>query len=64
MVGNIYCISIDLLLSRLKGKADPSRSFWTELSTAVGIVFFIPYFAIKKLFGFLKPKQLYIKEGG
>ena len=61
MVGNIYGISIDLLLSRFKGKVDSSSSFWTELSTAVGIVFFIPYLVIKKLFGFLKPKQLYIK---
>ena len=46
---------------RLKGKADPDSSFFTELSTAVGIVFFIPYLGVKKLFGFLKPKQLYIK---
>lgn len=61
MVGNIHGISIDLLQSRLKGKADPDSSFFTELSTAVGIVFFIPYLGVKKLFGFLKPKQLYIK---
>ena len=61
MVGNIHGISIDLLQSRLKGKADPDSSFWTEFSTATGIVLFIPYLGIKKLFGFLKPKQLYIK---
>ena len=61
MVGNIHGISIDLLQSRLKGKADPDSPFWTEFSTATGIVLFIPYLGIKKLFGFLKPKQLYIK---
>jgi len=60
MVGNIHGIAIDLLQSRLRGKSDPDSSFWTEISTAVGIVLFIPYLGVKKLFGFLKPKQLYI----
>ncbi|OZA59708.1 MAG: hypothetical protein B7X69_06820, partial [Sulfurovum sp. 39-42-12] len=45
---------IDLLLSRLKGKADPSRSFWTELSTAVGIVFFIVNGGVKFCSFFVK----------
>ncbi len=60
MMGNIHGISIDLLQSRLKGKADPDSSFWTEFSTAFGIVLFVPYLAIKKLFGLLQPKQINI----
>ncbi len=63
MFGNIYGISIDLLQSRLKGKSDPDSSFWTEFSTAFGIILFIPYLAIKKLFGFLQPKQINVISG-
>jgi len=63
MIGNIHGISIDLLQSRLKGKADPDSSFWTEFSTAFGILIFIPYLAIKKLFGSLQPKQINIIGG-
>lgn len=62
MTGNIHGISIDLLQSRLKGKSDPDSSFWTEFSTAFGVVLFIPYLALKKLFGSLQPKQINIIE--
>jgi AhpD family alkylhydroperoxidase len=58
MVGNIHGISLDLLQSRIKGKADPDSSFSTEFSTAFGILVFIPYLGIKKMFGFLEPKQI------
>lgn len=60
MMGNIHGISIDLLQSRLKGKADPDSLFWTEFSTAFGIVLFVPYLGMKKVFGLLKPKQINI----
>jgi len=63
MVGNIHGISIDLLQSRLKGKTDPDSSFLTEFSTAFGIVLFVPYLGIKKLFGFLQPKQISTPKG-
>lgn len=58
MVGNIHGISIDLLQSRIRGKSDPNSSFWTEFSTAFGILLFVPYLAIKKIFGFLTPRDL------
>ncbi len=63
MTGNIHGISIDLLQSRLKGKSDPDSSFWTEFITAFGIVLFIPYLAIKKLFGSLHPREIHIVQG-
>ena len=63
MAGNIHGISIDLLQSRLKGKSDPDSSFLTELTTSFGVIFFAPYLAIKKLFGYLKPRQMYITQG-
>lgn len=63
MAGNIHGISIDLLQSRFKGKSDPDSLFWTEFSTAFGIVLFVPYLAIKKLFGYLQPRQINIIGG-
>ncbi|WP_309496970.1 carboxymuconolactone decarboxylase family protein [Sulfurovum sp.] len=63
MVGNIHGISIDLLQSRLKGKSDPDSSFWTEVSTALGVLLFVPYLGMKKLFGFLQPKQINTPQG-
>ena len=63
MVGNIHGISLDLLQSRLKGKSDPDSSFWNEFTTTFGVVFFIPYLFIKKLFGTLHTKQIYIGKG-
>ncbi|MBT8343761.1 MAG: carboxymuconolactone decarboxylase family protein [Sulfurovum sp.] len=63
MTGNIHGISIDLLQSRIKGKSDPDSSFWTEFSTAFGIVLFVPYLALKKLFGFLQPRQIHRIQG-
>ena len=63
MAGNIHGISIDLLQSRLRGKADPVSSFWTEFSTAFGIVLFVPYLALKKLWGSLKPRQIVVAQG-
>jgi len=63
MVGNIHGISLDLLQSRLRGKADPASSFWTEFSTAFGIIIFVPYLAIKKMLGFLQPRQLHNIQG-
>ena len=57
-MGNIHGISIDLLQSRLKGKSDPDSSFWTEFSTVFGIILFVPCLGIKKMFGFLKPRQI------
>lgn len=63
MAGNIHGISVDLLQGRVKGKVDPESSFWTEFSTAFGIVFFVPYLAIKKLFGQLEQRQIYVREG-
>lgn len=63
MAGNIHGISVDLLQSRFKGKADPDSSFLTEFTTAFGIVVFAPYLAIKKLFGQLKPRQIYVTQG-
>lgn len=59
MAGNIHGISVDLLQSRLRGKADPDSSFSTEVSSALGILLFVPYLAIKKLFGLLKERQLH-----
>ncbi|CAA6814879.1 MAG: Alkyl hydroperoxide reductase AhpD [uncultured Sulfurovum sp.] len=63
MMGNIHGISIDLLLSRLRGKRDPESSFWTEFSTAFGVLLFVPYLGIKKLFGLLDPKELHHTQG-
>lgn len=63
MAGNIHGISLDLLQSRLKAKADPESSFFTEFSTAFGVLLFVPYLAIKKLFGFLKPRELTRTQG-
>lgn len=62
MVGNIHGISVDLLQSRLRGKGDPDSSFWTEFSTAVGVILFIPYLAIQKLFGSLQPREIYNRQ--
>ena len=62
MMGNIHGISIDLLQSRIKGKSDPDSSFWTEFSTAFGILLFVPYLGLKKLFGFLQPREINRKE--
>lgn len=58
MAGNIHGISLDLFQSRLKGKKDPDSSFGTEFSTMFGVLIFVPYLAIKKLFGLLYPKQV------
>ena len=63
MVGNIHGISLDLLQGRLKGKSDPDSSFWNEITTTFGVVVFIPYLFIKKLFGILHTKQISIKKG-
>ena len=63
MFGNIHGISVDLLQSRVKGKSDPDSSFWTEFSTAFGVLLFVPYLGLKKLFGFLKPRQIHSTEG-
>lgn len=63
MVGNIHGISLDLLQGRLKGKSDPDSSFWNEFTTTFGVVVFIPYLFIKKLFGILQTKQISIEKG-
>lgn len=63
MAGNIHGISVDLLQSRVRGKADPDSSFWTEFTTAFGIVLFVPYLAMKKLFGFLQARQIHRVQG-
>ena len=60
MVGNIHGISVDLLQSRIKGKRDPDSSFLTEFSTAFGVLLFVPYLFIKKLFGKLQSEQVNI----
>lgn len=62
MVGNIHGISLDLLQSRLKGKSDPDSSFWNEFTTTFGVVVFVPYLFIKKLFRILKTKQIRIER--
>jgi len=62
MVGNIHGISLDLLQGRLKGKSDPDSSFWNEFTTTFGVVVFVPYLFIKKLFGILKTKQIRIER--
>ena len=59
MAGNIHGISVDLLQSRLRGKSDPDSTFWTEFSTAFGVILFVPYLVIKKMFGFLRPRQIH-----
>lgn len=58
MTGNTYGIALDLLLERLKGKADPNSSFWAEFSTTFGVILFIPYLLIRRVLGLLKPKEL------
>lgn len=63
MVGNIHGISVDLLQSRMRGKGDPDSSFWTEFGTAFGILLFVPYLAIKKLFGLLQPRPIHNIQG-
>ncbi len=63
MAGNIHGISIDLLQSRLRGKSDPDSTFWTEFSTAFGVILFVPYLAIKKMFGSLQPRQIHKIKG-
>lgn len=63
MVGNIHGISLDLLQGRLKGKSDPDSSFWNEFTTTFGVVVFIPYLLLKKLFGTLQTKQISIEKG-
>ena len=60
MVGNIHGISLDLLQSRIKGKSDPDSSVGTEFSTVLGVLLFIPYLFIKKLFGGLNPQKIII----
>ncbi|CAA6813076.1 MAG: Alkyl hydroperoxide reductase AhpD [uncultured Sulfurovum sp.] len=62
MFGNIHGISVDLLQSRVKGKSDPDSSFWTEFSTAFGVLLFVPYLGLKKLFGLLNPRAIHRKE--
>ncbi len=63
MAGNIHGIFIDLLQSRLRGKSDPDSTFWTEFSTAFGVILFVPYLAIKKMFGSLQPRQIHKIKG-
>jgi len=63
MAGNIHGISVDLLQSRLRGRPDPDSTFWTEFSTAFGVILFVPYLAIKKMFGFLRPRQIHTIQG-
>lgn len=63
MVGNIHGISVDLLQSRMRGKGDSDSSFWTEFGTAFGILLFVPYLGIKKLFGLLQPRPIHNIQG-